>query len=246
MILVTRPSPAGEQLVEQLAAQGMDACHTPLISFVRGEDLDSLPQYLDKLGPGDIIIAASQHAVYYAQEALSQRCYAWPKDVGYFAIGQKTASALEEATGFTAFYPEGREISEQMLKLPQLQHVAGKNVVILRGNGGRELLAKTLTARGAKVRFCECYQRLPIAYDGAQLCERWQKLSVNTLVITSGEMLQQIYNLAPERHRSWLLSLKLLVVSERLAELAADLGWLQCRVADNADNGALLRALQSF
>lgn len=246
MILVTRPSPAGEQLVEQLTALGMDACHMPLISFARGGDLDSLPQYLDKLRPGDIVIAASQHAVYYAQEALLQRSLAWPREVAYFAIGQKTASALEEATGLPVRYPEGREISEQMLKLPQLQHVAGKNILILRGNGGRALLAETLTTREAEVRFCECYQRHPIVYDGATLCESWQKLRVNTLVITSGEMLQQIYNLAPERHRSWLLSLSLLVVSERLAELAADLGWLRCRVADNADNGALLRALQSF
>lgn len=246
MILVTRPSPAGEQLVDQLTALGMDACHTPLISFARGKDLDSLPHCLDKLGPGDMVVAASQHAVYYAQEALLQQGYAWPEEVAYFAIGKKTACALEEATGFPALYPEGREISEQMLKLPQLQHVAGKNIVILRGNGGRELLAQTLTARGAKVRFCECYQRVPVDYDGAELCERWRKLSVNTLVITSGEMLQQVYNLAPERYRSWLLNLKLLVVSERLAEQAEDLGWLRCRVADNADNGALLRALQSF
>lgn len=246
MILVTRPSPAGEQLVELLTAQGIDACHTPLISFSPGEELESLPRYLSELGSGGIVIAASQQAVYYARETLLQRHYSWPKDVSYFAIGQKTAFALERATGFSVLHPEGREISEEMLKLPQLQYVDGKKIVILRGNGGRALLAKMLTVRGAKVRFCECYQRSPIAYDGAELCEEWQKLSVNTLVVTSGEMLKQIYNLVPEHHRNWLLNLSLLVVSERLAKLAADLGWLRCRVADNADNGSLLRALQSF
>ncbi|MCO1631926.1 uroporphyrinogen-III synthase, partial [Escherichia coli] len=37
---------------------------------------------------------------------------------------------------------------------------------------------------------------------------------------------------------------RLLVVSERLAKLARELGWQDIKVADNADNDALLRALQ--
>ncbi|SQI44254.1 uroporphyrinogen-III synthase [Leminorella richardii] len=246
MILVTRPSPAGEQLVKQLIALGMDACHTPLISFAKGSELDRLPEFLRQLGNSGLLIAASQHAVDYAQKELEEQNIPWPSGIAYLAIGQKTASALEEASGFSVHSPEGREISEQMLKLPQLQRVAGKDIVILRGNGGRNLLAKTLTERGARVRFCECYQRVPIAYDGDTLCESWQLAQVNTLVVTSGEMLQQIYDLTPGRHRHWLLNLSLLVVSERLAEQAAVLGWSRCRVADNADNGALIRALQSF
>ncbi|MCL6408347.1 uroporphyrinogen-III synthase, partial [Dickeya dadantii] len=43
---------------------------------------------------------------------------------------------------------------------------------------------------------------------------------------------------------SWLLGCQLIVVSERLAEQARQLGWRDIRVADNADNDALVRALQ--
>ncbi|MNC75829.1 uroporphyrinogen-III synthase [compost metagenome] len=58
-------------------------------------------------------------------------------------------------------------------------------------------------------------------------------------------MLQQLYALIPEWYRkNWLLHCRLLVVSERLADLARELGWQDIRVADNADNDALLRALQ--
>lgn len=39
-------------------------------------------------------------------------------------------------------------------------------------------------------------------------------------------------------------ALPLVVVSERTATLARDLGWRTIRVADNADNDALIRALQ--
>jgi uroporphyrinogen-III synthase len=41
-----------------------------------------------------------------------------------------------------------------------------------------------------------------------------------------------------------LLRCNLVVVSERLATLARRLGWQDVRVADNADNDALIRALQ--
>lgn len=245
-ILVTRPSPAGEALVELLIEHGLFAYHTPLITFSPGRDLDKLPQYLATLRQDDIIIAASQHAVHYAQAQLSRNNIQWPEKNHYFAIGAQTAAKLQQATHLSVSWPKGREISEQLLKLPQLQHVAGKNVLILRGNGGRQLLAETLEERGASVTFCECYQRHSIDYDGDELCRQWQRININTLVITSGEMLQQLYELVPENYRNWLCDCRLLVVSERLADQARLLGWSKCDIADNADNGALLRALQQI
>ncbi|GKX64518.1 uroporphyrinogen-III synthase [Pragia fontium] len=245
-ILITRPSPMGEALVKQLIEQGREAYHTPLITFSPGRELDKLPDYLANLREDDIIIAASQHAVHYAHDLLKHKQQSWPENCRYFAIGYKTATELQQATRFTVHWPEGREISEQLLELPQLQHVAGKNILILRGNGGRQLLAETLQKRGASVTFCECYQRNPIAYHGDDLCQYWQQISINILVITSGEMLQQLYELVPTGYRNWLLNCHLLIVSERLADQAKNLGWTQCHIADNADNDALLRALQQI
>ena len=132
-----------------------------------------------------------------------------------------------------------------LLQLPELQSVQGKHALILRGNGGREVLAETLAARGADVEFCECYQRSAKCYDGAEEAMRWHTRGVTTLVVTSGEMMQQLYSLIPPWYReNWLLRCRLVVVSERLAHLARDLGWQDIQVADNADNDALLRALQ--
>lgn len=132
-----------------------------------------------------------------------------------------------------------------MLQLPELQNIAGKKALILRGNGGRELLGDTLRERGAEVTFCECYQRCAKYYDGAEEAMRWQSRGVTTLVVTSGEMLQQLWSLIPQWYRErWLLHCSLVVVSERLALQARELGWQDIQVADNADNDALLRALQ--
>ena len=93
--------------------------------------------------------------------------------------------------------------------------------------------------------FIECYQRCAKHYDGAEEAMRWHARGINTLVVTSGEMLQQLFSLFPAVDREeWLLNCRLIVVSERLATLAAGLGWQDIQVADGADNDALLRALR--
>ncbi|MGP1923943.1 MAG: hypothetical protein ACTS73_03140 [Arsenophonus sp. NEOnobi-MAG3] len=37
--------------------------------------------------------------------------------------------------------------------------------MLLRGNGGRELLAATLKSRESHIEYYKCYQRQPIKYD---------------------------------------------------------------------------------
>lgn len=244
-ILVTRPSPAGEELVSRLRTLGQVAWSFPLIEFSPGRELSALADHMNTLQQGDLLFALSQHAVEFAQAQLQQQGLNWPTAPHYFAIGRTTALALHTVSGTDVRYPLDREISEVLLQLPELQNIAGKRALILRGNGGRELIGDTLTARGAEVTFCECYQRCAIHYDGAEEAMRWQSREVTMVVVTSGEMLQQLWSLIPQWYREhWLLHCRLLVVSERLAKLARELGWQDIKVADNADNDALLRALQ--
>ncbi|EPS1776199.1 TPA: uroporphyrinogen-III synthase [Klebsiella aerogenes] len=244
-ILVTRPLPQGEELVSRLRALGRVAWSFPLIEFTPGRELAALPRQLAALGADDLLFALSQHAVEFAHARLLQESQRWPSDPAYFSIGRTTALALHTVSGKNIRYPLDREISEVLLQLPELQNIADKKALILRGNGGRELLGDTLRDRGAEVTFCECYQRCAKYYDGAEEAMRWQSRGVTTLVVTSGEMLQQLWSLIPQWYREqWLLHCSLIVVSERLALQARELGWQDIQVADNADNDALLRALQ--
>ena len=244
-ILVTRPEPAASELVARLRSQGKLAWSFPLIEFTPGRELAALPRQLAALGADDLLFALSQHAVEFAHARLLQESQRWPSDPAYFSIGRTTALALHTVSGKNIRYPLDREISEVLLQLPELQNIAGKKALILRGNGGRELLGDTLRDRGAEVTFCECYQRCAKYYDGAEEAMRWQSRGVTTLVVTSGEMMQQLWSLIPQWYREqWLLHCSLIVVSERLALQARELGWQDIQIADNADNDALLRALQ--
>src|SRR5699024_11736916 len=69
-ILVTRPSPAGEELVSRLRTLGQVAWHFPLIEFSPGRQLPQLADQLAALGESDLLFALSQHAVAFAQSQL--------------------------------------------------------------------------------------------------------------------------------------------------------------------------------
>lgn len=166
-ILVTRPSPQGEELVSRLRALGREAWSFPLIEFTPGRELSKLAGYLAALSSNDLLFALSQHAVEFAHAQLLQQKQNWPQAPAYFSIGRTTGLALHKASGLSVRYPFDQEISEVLLQLPELQEIAGRKALILRGNGGRELLGQTLAARGAIVTFCECYQRCSRHYNGA-------------------------------------------------------------------------------
>ncbi|MEG3128903.1 uroporphyrinogen-III synthase [Pantoea cypripedii] len=244
-ILVTRPEPAASELVARLRTQGKLAWSLPLIEFTPGRDVDDLPQQLSDLQPDDLVFLLSQQVVTFAHPALQHQGFTWPTQLDYYAIGRSTALALHTVSNLKVDYPHARETSEELVRLNRLQKVSGKRALILRGSPGRELLADTLTERGVDVRYCECYQRCEKYYDGAVEGRRWRDRGITTLVVTSGEMLQQLFGLFPPiDRREWLLHCRLLVVSERLATLAASMGWQDIEVADGADNDALLRALR--
>lgn len=242
-VLVVRPGAQGAELVFQLKQQGIAAMHCPLIRYEPIPLSPSTRMILQDLSGYTIIMALSPRAVEFIQLWRTVEPFHWPTQVAYYAIGAASAQALQQCCGQPVGYPLGRSSSESVLALPRFLGVAGERILLLRGQGGRRRLVTSLTRRGASVSLCECYQRVPIAYNGLEQSDLWQQAAVNCLVVTSGEILQRLYTLVPKTAHRWLLHCSLLVVSPRLARLATRLGWTTVVIADNADNASLLRAV---
>ncbi|HIF9228731.1 TPA: uroporphyrinogen-III synthase [Photobacterium damselae] len=245
-ILVTRPSPDGEQLAHQLCAVGLTAIHQPLLAITSGDEVDLLISQLNWLKSDDFLIAVSDHAVKLAHNYLQSQGASWPKNVHYMAVGHKTAATLAKVTGQSVLMPQHRCDSEGLLALSELQQIRHRRVLILRGNGGRELIRQELIARHAEVHYCETYQRCWLPLDGTTLADSWQQQQVDKLVVTSGEQLAFLHQLVPQHNHAWFLNCHLFVPSQRIADQASQLGFTHISTVGSASNQALFTFLSNM
>ncbi len=240
-ILVARPGLSGELLCQSIKNSGGVALHFPFVEIKTNTQNTTL---LNSLRKPDVIIAVSQYAVSSAQELLSKEKKSWPKGCVYLGVGQKTAQELSKTIQQNVHYPKISD-SEHLLQLAELQQVKGKSIIILRGNGGRELIEQTLTSRGANVTYEEVYVRtkLPISFQSD--IKQWQDSHIDTLIVTSGEQLEHLFSCVALAHETlWLFKQTLIVPSERILQQAKDYGFLHVTNAKGASNTQLLAALQ--
>lgn len=238
-ILVTRPEQESQALCDALQALGHHAISHPLLTIHPGKELSLLPNYFSLLSDGDFLIAVSQHAVQHAQDYLQLQQKEWKKGVNYIAVGQKSAQYLRSYISDPVHFPTPSD-SEHLLALPVLDNVAGKKVLILRGNGGRDLIYQALEDLGAEVTYCETYQRQSTTFNGAIKAKEWQENNVNTLIITSGEQLSFFTSQFTNTDLDWVLDCRLLVPSERINQLGQQLGYQHIETVGGASNSDLL------
>ncbi|MDN3700684.1 uroporphyrinogen-III synthase [Vibrio artabrorum] len=239
-VLVTRPGSEGELLCQQLADEGIQAIHHPLIRIVHNPDSVDLSPLINS---SDIIIAVSHHAVTAAQNILSKTSFIWPTSVLYLGVGQKSAHILSKACKQKVHYPQVSD-SEHLLKLTELKNVENKSILILRGNGGRELIRDSLLDRGAQVSYCETYHREYIPINDHNTYQTWIDKNISKVVITSLEQLEYLYSITPDEYLAWLSTRQLFVPSQRIADRAQQLGFSNVTNTQSATNQILLAALQ--
>ena len=109
-----------------------------------------------------------------------------------------------------------------------MQNLQGKTVLILRGNGGRELFSEQAQKRGANVDIVECYRREPIVYNSAEQTSLCKRAGIQTIVVTSAEILTQLVDFVPQNEHNWLKSCQLITVSERISHLAQSVRLAEC------------------
>lgn len=242
-VAVTRPSEQAAALCLALAAQGAIAIEFPLLGIAPLDDYSVFEQAIATLELADWAIFISSNAVDQAMPRVINRFGPIPKQLQFAAIGPQTAQQLAQFGITQVLIPPTRFDTEALLALNQMQAVAGKRVVIFRGQGGRELLADTLKARGALVTFAESYRRFNPQKNGHLLEQKWQQGQLDAVIVTSSEAMRHLLALAGPA--TWLKHVNLCVNHARIAEPAKTLG-LKVIVADAPGDKAMLACLSQL
>ncbi len=237
-IAVTRPAGQCAHLVERIRAAGGEAIALPLLEIappatpVRPDDLER------QFRAADVIIFISPNAVRMAQQILPAAD--WPRGARLACVGHGTARALREAGFRDLLVPNEGADSEALLALTEMREVRGRHILIVRGEGGRTLLANTLTQRGARVDHAVVYRRRPLPPDLAAL----RRMGAVTFVVTSSEALQVLVAAAhtPD-DADWLRARAFVFGHPRIAETGRALGLLHGIIVESPADDALFAAL---
>ncbi len=234
VVAVTRPGERGRALCRAIDAAGGHSLHFPALEIVPPADPGPARERLGRAGEHDWLVFVSPTAVERAVALRPQP----PADARVAAVGRGTARALRAAGWPVHVEPESGADSESLLARPELAGLAGRSVLLVKGEGGRALLRRTLEARGARLAVADVYRRRCPAGDLGPLVAA----EAQVLVVTSSEALGNLLAMAG-RDREWLLGRELVVIHPRIAERARELGFARVHPAAGAEPAQLLAVL---
>ncbi len=239
-VVLTRPVGSARSMQRSLMAAGARCVNLPVITIRDLPQSPALRTALTTAAGADALVFASPNAVHGCYRLLPR----FRARGLVFAQGPATARALRRR-GVDAILPDGGYTSEDVLRHNFFGVVAGKRVVRLAGQGGRDLLLSSLRARGCDASAIALYRRVPA---------RWQQRHRDilrayadpVLVISSAETLEglrlRLVKVQWERLCGW----RMLVSSARLEAAALDAGCAHVHVARSAASADLRAGLMAL
>lgn len=245
-LLLLRPDDQSEALV-RLLHQRADSvgtkltCNIQSMVAIRGYDDPnySLREILSQAWDGGLMVSVNA-AEHFAQQAREWAPACKIPSARWFAVGPTSARAIANVVQRPVTCPWRQHNSDTLLKLPELKDVHGQRWLLIRGRGGRELVADTLRARGASVTYLEVYERIPVTLSEQQF-EQWQQ-QINGIVVTSAEQLGYFLAALPQHALQWLCECYWVLASERLAQLLPAAMRKRVVIADSATPFAIADA----
>jgi uroporphyrinogen-III synthase len=252
VVLNTRPAHQQAVLNKLLQSQGATILTFPSIEIVECDATEfhlNLSQNIDHY---DIALFVSRNAVEGAFRFM--RANRLPPQLEFGVIGESTYQALAKQisnlTPRLIHSPSDSNAlfnSESLLAAAKLQQVTGKNIIIFRGQQGRNLLGDELRSRGASVSYCEVYRRQPPHYDADHYQKLCHRNTPTLAVFTSTEGMQNTMKAVDSLSHSRLLKTPWLLISERMRESAVNLGHnASIIIANNASDEGIQLAITEW
>jgi len=247
-VLVTRPEEQAGPLIAEIEKRGGQVVFAPMIVIRPKRGDPQAAAVVRRLPEFHSVIFVSKNAVDFGVDLIGKQAQTLEGREVY-AVGVGSAGRLHELGVAQVHTPHGEFTSEGLLKLPGLSshQIDGEKVLIVRGAGGRELLAQTLAHRGAQVEYCEVYER---TIPTEPLSKQLKACGVSTPdvgIITSLEALTNLADKIDQEKLDLLYDVPLLVVGARTAQEVERLGFtMPPVVVDNPGDLSIVDALERW
>ncbi|ABI59294.1 uroporphyrinogen-III synthase [Nitrosomonas eutropha] len=244
-ILITRPLHQAGNLAARIKGLGGEPWLFPVLEISDSENKQPLLDMIARLDDFDLAVFVSPNAV----ERVMPLVHAerrWPEHVRVATVGKGSARALEHHGIPAVIVPEDGSDSEALLRVPQLQIMQGKRIIIFRGNGGRKLLGDTLRDRGASVDYVECYRRHRPEVDPLPLLKYWHDNGIQAVVISSSEGLDNLFDMIGKTGQQLLRATAVFTAHDRIECKARELGIRKIYRTPLGDEGTVQGLLEYF
>jgi uroporphyrinogen-III synthase len=244
-VVVTRPAGQAAHFATALSEAGAIPVLFPVLEIRDIEDPAPLLDVAIRLDGYDLAVFVSPNAIQKALAVVLAR-RSWPAGLRVATIGKSSERELAAKGIRNVISPPLRFDSEALLELPEMLDVAGKRVIIFRGDGGRETLGDTLKARGASVEYLTCYRRGRPKLDPAPLLKLWEQGRLDAVTLTSSEGLRNFFDMVGRLGQAWLRKTPAFVPHARIAEQAQALGLAKLIPTGPGDDGLMVGLVQYF
>jgi uroporphyrinogen-III synthase len=228
LVWITRSQPGADRQASALREHGHQTLVAPVTKISALSDPPPRGSFTD-------IIFLSEHAVRFGVSRLLDAGFDLAS-VAVFAIGLSTAARLSEfgVSSETPAVPS----SEGLLAMPEFADASGRRVLIVAGDGGRDVLAAGLQADGARTCKFSVYRRQ--AVNGLEV----ELHGVQAIAVGSGDGFEFM-------SRLWFAAgghgdIPVFVPSRRVAGMGEELGFSRVYPCAGADADALLAGLAAF
>ncbi len=239
-IVVTRPADQAAHLCRLIGQYGGTAIRFPVLAIDAPPDAAALASLIDRLHHFDMAFFVSPNAVRYGISAVRAR-RPWPPTLRVAAVGTGSRQALREQGFNDIIVPDSGFDSEAALALAvfSANAVRGKNIVIFRGDGGRDLFGATLRERGASVEYLSCYRRYLPHADPQPLLEQASRHKVHASILTSSEGVKNYVELIGPAGMRSLAQVPVFAPHSRIVEHARVAGFTQVIQTASGDSGMI-------
>lgn len=243
-VLITRPDHQSGELAALVEKAGGIPVLLPTIDIrPTGDDSEKLAE-LRSAGDIDVAIFVSSNAVNYGQALLEEL---GANKVRLACVGPSTARCMKHLGHPPDLVPAQGFNSEALLSEPDLRDMTGKSVVIVRGEGGRELLGQSLRQRDGTVTYIETYRRVcpqPATGEIMNIESRWDSGGISVVTIYSVTALENLMAMLSDDGQRLLRESQIVTISDRIAKKARQLGIAQpALIASAPDDHAVVEMM---